>query len=116
MEDSVPLTQLAKERAIPLRTLSRWVKHYRGKGLSGLTQKARADKGRQRGMVPFFVVIWLPNLTIFARRTRNSCPDSDSKLVPDIIDNYICTQIERILQINDIRLVTKKWLKQRESS
>lgn len=50
LEDGVPLAQIARERAIPLRTLSRWVKRYRGMGLTGLTRKARADKGKRRGM------------------------------------------------------------------
>src|SRR5436309_2305524 len=30
LEDGVPLAHIARERVIPLRTLSRWVQHYRG--------------------------------------------------------------------------------------
>jgi putative transposase len=33
LKDGVPLAQIARERAIPLRTLSRWVKRYREIGL-----------------------------------------------------------------------------------
>jgi putative transposase len=52
LEDGVPLAHIARERAIPIRTLSRWVKHYRERGLKGLTRQGRADKGKRRGMPP----------------------------------------------------------------
>jgi len=52
LEDGVPLAQIARERAFPLRTLSRWVKCYRETGLNGLARKARSDKGKQRGIAP----------------------------------------------------------------
>ncbi len=50
LEDGVPLAQIAREQAIPLRTLSRWVKRYREVGLAGLSRQVRADKGEPRGM------------------------------------------------------------------
>src|SRR5689334_24297725 len=52
LEESVPLAQIARERAIPRRTLTRWVKQYRETGLGGLIRKARADKGERRNMPP----------------------------------------------------------------
>ncbi len=52
LEDGVPLAQIARERAIPIRTLSRWVKRYRETGLGGLTRQKRADIGERRGMAP----------------------------------------------------------------
>lgn len=52
LEESVPLAQIAKERAIPRRTLTRWVKQYREKGLGGLMRQERADKGERRNMPP----------------------------------------------------------------
>jgi putative transposase len=50
LEDSVPLAQIARERTIPIRTLSRWVKKYRDTGIQGLTRRTRADKGEPRGI------------------------------------------------------------------
>jgi len=47
LEDGVALAQIARERAIPIRTLSRWVKQYRETGLNGLTRQGRADKGKR---------------------------------------------------------------------
>lgn len=52
LEDGVPLAQIAKERAIPRRTLTRWVKQYRETGLDGLIRQGRADKGERRNMPP----------------------------------------------------------------
>lgn len=52
LEDGVPLAQIARERSIPLRTLSRWVKRYREVGLVGLSRQGRADKGERRGVAP----------------------------------------------------------------
>jgi len=39
-------------------------------------------------MSPFFVVTWPPNLTSSDTFKRISGPDSDEKLVPNIIDKY----------------------------
>jgi len=41
-------TQLAREKQIPLSTTQRWIKHYREKGLAGLANARRSDKGRSR--------------------------------------------------------------------
>jgi len=48
LEDGVPLTRVAKEAALPLRTAQRWVSRYRRFGLAGLTRPGRADRGKRR--------------------------------------------------------------------
>jgi hypothetical protein len=40
----VPLTRLAKEQQIVLRTARRWVERYRKSGLAGLVRKERNDR------------------------------------------------------------------------
>jgi putative transposase len=46
LEDGVPLTRLAKEQQIVLRTARRWVERYRKSGVAGLIRKERNDKDR----------------------------------------------------------------------
>lgn len=48
LEDGVPLIRLAQQHGLPLRTLQRWVQHYRRHGLIGLARKTRADQGQHR--------------------------------------------------------------------
>ena len=50
LEDGVPLTQLAMEQGIPLRTARRWVDCYRKEGLTGLARKERGDKDKRKLM------------------------------------------------------------------
>ncbi len=50
LEDGVPLTHIATEQQLQLRTLRRWVQHYRAQGLSGLIHKSRKDKGEKRAV------------------------------------------------------------------
>lgn len=45
LEDGIPLTRLAQAEGIPLRTMQRWVTHYRQYGLAGLARKERRDRG-----------------------------------------------------------------------
>ncbi len=47
LEDGVPLTQLAREHGIPLRTARRWIGRYRSSGLVGLERARRIDHGRR---------------------------------------------------------------------
>ena len=47
LEDGVPLTRVAAEYAIPLRTVQRWVARYRQRGLAGLARTPRADRGQR---------------------------------------------------------------------
>jgi putative transposase len=51
LEDGVPLTQVAREQGVILRTARRWVQRYRREGLSGLARKERDDKD-QRKLTP----------------------------------------------------------------
>src|SRR3954453_6422287 len=46
LEDGVPLTQVAREQGLVLRTARRWVDRYRREGLAGLARKERGDKDR----------------------------------------------------------------------
>ena len=48
LEGQMSQTQLAREQQIPLSTTQRWIKHYREKGLAGLANARRSDKGRSR--------------------------------------------------------------------
>jgi putative transposase len=48
LEDAVPLTRLARERQIVLRTARRWVERYRKNGLAGLVRKKRNDKNERK--------------------------------------------------------------------
>jgi putative transposase len=44
LEDGIPLTQIAREHGLVLRTARRWVDRYRREGLTGLARKERNDK------------------------------------------------------------------------
>jgi putative transposase len=44
----VPLTRVATQHGIPLRTARRWLQAYRRLGLAGLARKPRADRTRHR--------------------------------------------------------------------
>lgn len=48
IEDAIPLTTLAKEAGIGLRTLQRWKKRYLGGGIDALDHGSRADRGTRR--------------------------------------------------------------------
>jgi putative transposase len=48
LEDGVPLSQIAGQGGLRLRTARRWVRQYRKFGLTGLCRKANANKGKSR--------------------------------------------------------------------
>jgi putative transposase len=52
LEYGAPLPDLARHGAIALRTLERWLAHYRREGLAGLARHRRRDRGQQRGLQP----------------------------------------------------------------
>ena len=52
LEDGVPLTRIAGEYQIPIRTLRRWVQRYRVDGLVGLSRPMRKDKDQRRAVTP----------------------------------------------------------------
>src|SRR5947207_15981189 len=48
LEGQVSQTQLARKQHISLSTIQRWIKQYREKGLAGLANARRSDKGKSR--------------------------------------------------------------------
>ena len=50
LEGSISQTQLAREHQISLSTIQRWIKQYREKGLAGLANARRSDKGKSRSL------------------------------------------------------------------
>lgn len=50
LEGQISQTQLAREQQIPLKTMQRWIKQYREKGLAGLANVRRSDKGKSRSL------------------------------------------------------------------
>jgi putative transposase len=48
LESGVPLRQLAHMHGVPLRTLQRWLQHYREHGLAGLARMPRKDRGHRQ--------------------------------------------------------------------
>src|SRR3954447_19589667 len=50
LEDGVPLTHIAAQRQLSVRTLRRWVRQYRAHGLAGLMRAARKDQGQRRSV------------------------------------------------------------------
>jgi len=52
LQDGVPLTRIATEHQLHIRTLRRWVHQYRSLGLTGLARSPRKDQGRRRSVSP----------------------------------------------------------------
>jgi putative transposase len=48
LEGETSLTAIAQAQVVTLRTLQRWVAHYRARGLVGLVRQPRADRGQHR--------------------------------------------------------------------
>ena len=48
LEQGVPLSRIARQKNIPLRTMQHWLSQYRMAGLSGLGRRRRKDKGSRR--------------------------------------------------------------------
>src|SRR3954453_19244682 len=44
LEGGIPLTRVARDRGLVLRTARRWVERYRRQGLARLARKERSDK------------------------------------------------------------------------
>jgi len=47
-DDGVPAAHLARQLGLAVRTVQRWVAHYRAQGLVGLARKTRSDIGTRR--------------------------------------------------------------------
>src|SRR5262245_4589530 len=52
VEHDIPLTHVARQHDLPLRTVERWLAQYRRYGLSGLSRRGRSDRGHQRRLRP----------------------------------------------------------------
>ncbi len=52
LEEGVPLTQIAQDQGLVLRTARRWVDRYRREGLAGLARKERNDKDKRKLAAP----------------------------------------------------------------
>jgi len=52
VDRNVPLTHVARQHGIPLRTAERWLAQYRREGLAGLARRGRSDRGQPRGLRP----------------------------------------------------------------
>jgi putative transposase len=48
LEEDVPLTQIAQEHKLGLRTVSRWTLNYRQLGLAGLCRRSRSDRDKRK--------------------------------------------------------------------
>src|SRR5579883_719725 len=52
VEDGVSQAQIARTHDVPVSTIQRWVKRYREKGIVGLADAGRSDKGTSRRLSP----------------------------------------------------------------
>jgi putative transposase len=52
VEHDIPLTHVARQHAMPLRTVERWLAQYRRYGLAGLSRRGRSDRGHPRRLRP----------------------------------------------------------------
>src|SRR5437763_2044956 len=52
VEHAVPLTLVAHQQGVPLRTVERWLARYRRDGLAGLAHPRRRDRGQRRRLPP----------------------------------------------------------------
>ena len=52
VEHAVPLTHVAHQHGLPLRTAERWLAQYRRYGLAGLARRGRRDRGHLRRLHP----------------------------------------------------------------
>lgn len=57
VEEGVCQTEIARVSGIPLKTVQRWIRSYRGAGLSGLARKVRSDAGQPRGLPQDLVLL-----------------------------------------------------------
>jgi len=77
IEDGVPLTRVAADAGVALRTAQRWLAAYRTSGLAALAPPARSDRGSRRahpGLVAFVEGLALrrpaPSIAHVHRRTE----------------------------------------------
>jgi putative transposase len=63
LEGQMSQTQLAREQQISLSTIQRWIRQYREKGLAGLANARRSDKGKSRRL-PAEAITLIEGLTL----------------------------------------------------
>ena len=69
LEDGVPLAHVARAHQLQLRTLQRWLRAYRQRGLAGLARKPHRNRGQRR--LPSELEQLIEGLAL--RRPRLSC-------------------------------------------
>src|SRR5579864_7162949 len=57
LEEGVTQAEVARTHDIPVSTVQRWVKRYREKGIAGLTDAGRSDKGMPRRLLPDTIML-----------------------------------------------------------
>ncbi len=60
LEEGVSQTEVAHLHRLPLRTIQRWMNHYRKHGLVGLARQGRTDRGSRRGLPADLVHLTTP--------------------------------------------------------
>ncbi|WP_091743328.1 leucine zipper domain-containing protein [Phenylobacterium immobile] len=93
LDDEVPLTFAARAAGVPLRTAQRWLARYRMHGLSGLERLTRSDAGVRQ--TPADLVGLIEGMAL--KRPRVSAAT---------IHRRVFIQIERILKINGLSVIT----------
>jgi len=107
LEEDVPLTQVAKQHGLALRTAQRWVMQYRQHGLAGLCRKEYAGKGKHRLSVDLQQVIeglalQKPKLSVAAvRRQATLLAGQQGETVPSY------TIVYRFVRRLELTLVTE---------
>ena len=66
VEHGVPLTHVAHQQGLALRTVERWLARYRRDGFAGLARRGRRDRGHRRRLHPELT----PVIEGLALRTR----------------------------------------------
>lgn len=106
VEDQVPLTALARETGVGLRTLQRWHQRYRLGGIGELEPRPRADAGQRRTVTTLVAFIEQLALTrprpSIATLHRLTVAEAQRQHVPEV--SY--STVRDIVQALDPALVT----------
>ncbi|MBS1997635.1 MAG: helix-turn-helix domain-containing protein [Cyanobacteria bacterium SZAS LIN-2] len=70
LDDGVPISALAHDGGLSVRTAQRWIKSYRNTGLVGLAKSKRGDAGRYKS--PENVVAYVQALALGLQRRSTS--------------------------------------------
>ncbi len=106
VEDQVPLTALARDTGVGLRTLQRWHQRYRLGGIGELEPRPRADAGQRRTVTTLVAFIEQLALTrprpSIATLHRLTVAEAQRQHVPEV--SY--STVRDIVQALDPALVT----------